>query len=136
MTTIKRLRIFAGPNGSGKSTLVKVVNDLQVHLGVYVNADELKIELDSKEYLDFDPYFITLDLNHLKSSLIKSTFYLPSKSELLSEGLTIIKNCLYINQLVLEDNSFPLFLADYIRFQLVKHVISLHLKLSCPILQN
>ena len=47
MITIKRLRIFAGPNGSGKSTLVKVVNDLQVHLGVYVNADELKIELDS-----------------------------------------------------------------------------------------
>jgi len=33
MIPIKRLKIFAGPNGSGKSTLVKMVNDLQVHLG-------------------------------------------------------------------------------------------------------
>ena len=40
----KRLRIFAGPNGSGKSTITKTVLDY-VHVGTYVNADELKVTL-------------------------------------------------------------------------------------------
>lgn len=70
--SIKRLRIFAGPNGSGKSTLVKVVSDLQVHLGVYVNADELKIELDREQSLDFKTYSILLNIEHLRSALLES----------------------------------------------------------------
>jgi predicted ABC-type ATPase len=65
MTSIKRLRIFAGPNGSGKSTLVKVVNALHVHLGVFVNADELKTELDRHNFLDFTQYTLRLDIKHL-----------------------------------------------------------------------
>ena len=42
MNSTKRLRIFAGPNGSGKSTLVKVVENLHIDLGIYINADNLK----------------------------------------------------------------------------------------------
>ena len=46
---MKRLRIFAGPNGSGKSTIIKVVTDAGVHLGLYINADEYKKELNKIE---------------------------------------------------------------------------------------
>ena len=116
---VKRLRIFAGPNGSGKSTLVKIVDDLHVHLGVYVNADELKIELDRFQFLNFDKYEVTLDISHLKTSLQQSSFYLSIESEMLSEGLTSNGNCLNVDRVVVEDNKFPLFLADYIRLLLL-----------------
>ena len=66
MNSVKRLRIFAGPNGSGKSTLVKIVLDLQINLGVYVNADEIKIEFDQQHFIDFNRFSVTLDIEHLK----------------------------------------------------------------------
>ena len=40
----KRLRIFVGQNGSGKSTIIKIVRELGVDLGVYINADDIKNE--------------------------------------------------------------------------------------------
>jgi len=56
MTPTKRLRIFAGPNGSGKSSLVKLVEKLNVDLGIFINADEIKKELNSHRFLDFTSY--------------------------------------------------------------------------------
>ena len=50
---MKRLRIFAGPNGSGKSTIIKVVTDAGVHLGLYINADEYKKELNKTHRFNF-----------------------------------------------------------------------------------
>ena len=50
---MKRLRIFAGPNGSGKSTIIKVVTDAGVHLGLYINADEYKKELNKTHCFNF-----------------------------------------------------------------------------------
>lgn len=119
MTSIKRLRIFARPNGSGKSTLVKVVSDLHVHLGVYVNADDIKIELDREHFLDFNNYAVVLNIAHLKTSLNHSSFYVSTEGDILSEGLTEMNNCLLINGQVLSDNKFPLFLTDYIRLLLL-----------------
>ena len=55
--SVKRLRVFAGPNGSGKSTITRVVLD-HVHLGVYVNADDLKVLLEKQRFLDFAKYSI------------------------------------------------------------------------------
>lgn len=57
MTTAikKRLRVFAGPNGSGKSTITKIVLD-HVHLGTYVNADDLKVVLSRDRFIDFASY--------------------------------------------------------------------------------
>lgn len=46
----KRLRVFAGPNGSGKSTIKNIVLD-HVHLGTYINADELKVILSRERLL-------------------------------------------------------------------------------------
>jgi len=115
MTSTKRLRIFAGPNGSGKTTLIKIVNDLHVHLGIYINADEIKIELDSQHFLDFNQYKLTLDIDHLKNSLQQSTFYISNEGEKLSAGLTAMNNFLFLDNVALKDNLLPLFLADYIR---------------------
>jgi predicted ABC-type ATPase len=61
----KRLRVFAGPNGSGKSTITKIVLD-HVHLGHYVNADEIKVLLSNNRFLDFTSF----DL-HLKKTSLK-----------------------------------------------------------------
>lgn len=48
--TIPRLRMFAGPNGSGKSTLKAVVPSNL--LGVYLNPDEIQIEIVRQGFLD------------------------------------------------------------------------------------
>ncbi len=57
--THKRLRVFAGPNGSGKSTITQVVLDY-AHLGVYVNADELKKIFQRDGKLDLSDYKVVL----------------------------------------------------------------------------
>lgn len=62
----KRLRIFAGPNGSGKSSLVPIISDKQVDLGIYINADNIKKELQETLCLDFATFSLSLDLHHLK----------------------------------------------------------------------
>lgn len=42
----KRMRVFAGPNGSGKTTIFKeILRNSKVNLGVYVNADEIEMQL-------------------------------------------------------------------------------------------
>lgn len=119
MTSTKRLRIFAGPNGSGKSTLIKLVKDLDVQLGVYVNADDIKMEIDSNHFLNFNRYTLTLNLAHLKTTLSNTSFYVSPIGDKLSVDLTELNNCLYIKGEALNDNIFPLFLADYIRMLLL-----------------
>ena len=109
MSSVKRLRIFAGPNGSGKSTMIRVVSDLGVHLGIYVNADEIKIELDRDHFLDFNKYSIVLDVEHLKASLLSSSFYSSNESEDLTAGLIVERNCLFIDAVVAQDQKFSLF---------------------------
>ena len=69
----KRVRIFAGPNGSGKSTIKKIVDE-KVHLGAYVNADEIKVTLSRNRNLDFSLYGLTLHKEHFINTLRKSTW--------------------------------------------------------------
>ena len=52
--TIPRLRMFAGPNGSGKSTLKGVVPTNL--LGVYLNPDEIQIDIARRGFLDCQDY--------------------------------------------------------------------------------
>ena len=49
MTDTKRLRIFAGPNGSGKSTIINIIRNKKIDLGIYLNADEIKVQLEKLE---------------------------------------------------------------------------------------
>jgi len=71
-TTHKRLRVFAGPNGSGKSTITSIVMDY-AHLGVYVNADELKVILSRDRQLDFSAYHVNLDQQQFSESFRQSS---------------------------------------------------------------
>lgn len=75
MASYKRLRVFAGPNGSGKSTITKVVLD-HVHLGVYVNADDLKVILNNDRHLDLSNYSVILNRDNFIDELRKSTLAL------------------------------------------------------------
>ena len=48
----KRLRVIAGPNGSGKSTLTDIIRGM-VKLGIYINADEIKVKILDTARLSF-----------------------------------------------------------------------------------
>ena len=53
---VPRLRMFAGPNGSGKSTIKSLLPaDL---LGIYINPDEIQLQLQSPDGLGFDSYWV------------------------------------------------------------------------------
>ena len=71
-TVKKRLRVFAGPNGSGKSTITKIVLD-HVDLGIYVNADEIKVLLSEKRFVDFSSFGLHLNEDKFKADFLKST---------------------------------------------------------------
>ncbi len=68
----KRLRVFAGPNGSGKSTITRIVLD-HVHLGIYVNADELKVILSRDRFIDFVSYGLHLNEEKFRENFLNST---------------------------------------------------------------
>ena len=51
----KRLRVIAGPNGSGKSTLTDIIKGM-VKLGIYINADEIKVKILGSARLSFSDY--------------------------------------------------------------------------------
>ncbi len=51
----KRLRIIADPNGSGKTTLIERIKN-NVHLGVFINADEIESIIKKTTKLSFSAY--------------------------------------------------------------------------------
>lgn len=97
--SVKRLRVFAGPNGSGKSTITRVVLD-HVHLGVYVNADDLKVLLEKQRFLDFAKYGIRLNADNFVSSFKKSTL----AGRIDNVKLTLTKLSFESNRILLADD--------------------------------
>ena len=116
----KRLRIFAGPNGSGKSTIKNIVEE-KVHLGTYINADEIKVTLSSDRNLDFSLYGLTLHKDHFINTLRKSTWSERMKdvehtiSQLYFEG-----NCVRISDKYELEDYFVTFIASYIWDELLE----------------
>lgn len=117
---MKRLRIFAGPNGSGKSTIKKIVEE-KVHLGTYINADEIKVTLSRDRNLDFSLYGLTLHKDHFINTLRKSTWSERMKdvehmiSQLYFEG-----NCVRISDKYELEDYFVTFIASYIWDELLE----------------
>lgn len=110
----KRLRIFAGPNGSGKSTITKIVLD-HVHLGTYINADDIKVLLSDQRYLDFMMYGVTLNEGEFVKALHSSSLSTRIKS--IDETLANIE--FQDNSIVLKDgyvveDYFVSFITSYI----------------------
>ena len=110
----KRLRIFAGPNGSGKTTITQIVESY-VKLGVYVNADELKVLLANHRCVDFSQYGLQLDSNKFLSAFKNSSL----STRLKSVEDTLLYLSFNGNKLVLADSYiiedyFVSFIASFI----------------------
>ncbi len=71
-----RLRMFAGPNGSGKSTIKAVVEDEigQELLGVYVNADDIELEISRSDCLDISVYGVVTTAKEVLTFFKESSF--------------------------------------------------------------
>lgn len=54
-----RLRVFAGPNGSGKSTLFDSFSK-KYNAGIFLNADLLESELETKGFVDLSEFNLNL----------------------------------------------------------------------------
>lgn len=119
MSPTKRLRIFAGPNGSGKSTLINVVEKSDVHLGVYINADNLNSDLNRKKQLDFNQFKLPLDIKDFLYSFQSSSLFLKAGGEELVANLKADKTILYLASESEVNDYFTSFLADYLRNKLL-----------------
>ena len=110
----KRLRVIAGPNGSGKSTLTDIVKE-KVHLGVYVNADEIKVKILSTGRLSFSDYKLSIDDSDFYDALEKTTYKINQESNywrLENNGVTFT----VLSKL---EDYFVTFLAEFIRTSLL-----------------
>ena len=68
--------MFAGPNGSGKSLLKSYLpNEL---LGVYLNPDEIELEIRRQGFLDFVAYGVTTTADEALSFFNGSSFLISS----------------------------------------------------------
>ena len=119
MIISKRLRIFAWPNGSGKSTLINIVKSHGIDMGIYVNADEIKVDLDNNKVLDFNKYGILTTQSELNDSIIKTTFFDKELKNVVLENTHIESNKLHykINHIY---DYLSAFLADFIRVKLLQ----------------
>lgn len=115
----KRLRVFAGPNGSGKSTITKIVLD-HVHLGHYVNADEIKVFLSNNRFLDFTSFDLHLNEDKFKTDFLKSTL-----AGRIDDARATLSNIVFDdNKIVLKEgyvieDYFVSFISAYIRDELL-----------------
>lgn len=115
----KRLRIFAGPNGSGKSTLIKLVADLKIHLGQYVNADDLKFNINRDHLFDFNTFNLIFDLLDFKETFVMSLLFIKAEGESLIDSISEKSNCLIVPDNVQVNDYFTSFLSDYLRNKLL-----------------
>ena len=113
----KRLRIFAGPNGSGKSTLLKVVSDKGIHLGIYINADDLKAIINENHFCSFNDFGLILDLEDFKNKLKSSSLFTKAGGLDLLSGIGQDGNLMVVDQDV--NDYFTSFLSDYLRQSLL-----------------
>jgi predicted ABC-type ATPase len=109
--------MFAGPNGSGKSTIKSVISSKL--LGIYINPDEIEMELRLKGYLDLTRFEIQSSVDELRTFLQNSSLLLKAGLTAQANALKIEKNCVY---LAAEDlNSYyASVISDFIRQQLLK----------------
>jgi predicted ABC-type ATPase len=114
----KRMRVFAGPNGSGKTTIFKaLLVDKQVELGVYVNADDIELELSQSKSLPFGSYQLNLNEKLVHDFFKASTFSLIKRNEPdLWNKLKVENNILHVDTQI--DSYLAADLAELLRQQL------------------
>lgn len=118
MKKIHRLRIFAGPNGSGKtSVLYNLLNEKNVNLGVYVNADDIEKKL--KTGLNFSDYTINVQALEIQKYIQASNFSpIKRKEPDLWQKVQCKNNILSINTYA--DSYLAADIAEFIRQKLLE----------------
>jgi predicted ABC-type ATPase len=120
--SIKRMRVFAGPNGSGKTTIIKSLQDI-IPFGVYINADDIELQLKESKILLFNSFQLNISQEQLQDFFKKSTFSPIKRKELnLWSKIIVEKNILKINAEV--DSYLAADIAEFIRQQLLTSQIS------------
>lgn len=111
--TTKRLRIFAGPNGSGKSTITAIVRNAGIHLGKYINADELKGGINETLRFDFATYLPAIDQNDFWARFSQSALFGKADGGILKAGSRFEGTVLCLPVAV--NDYFTSFLSAYLR---------------------
>jgi predicted ABC-type ATPase len=116
----KRMRVFAGPNGSGKTTIFKgILAKEEIQLGVYVNADEIELQLAQSNVLSFDDYQLEISDSDLKHFFRESRFSpVKRKEENLWQKFFVKDNVLKVNTSI--DSYLAADIAEFIRQQLLR----------------
>lgn len=118
------MRVFAGPNGSGKTTIFKgLLGNKHIHLGVYVNADDIEKELAASGTLSFQEYKLNLD-EKVVWNFFKSSHFSPVKRNEpdLCDKLKVKNNQLHMETTV--DSYLAADIAELVRQQLLSQGIS------------
>jgi predicted ABC-type ATPase len=118
------MRVFAGPNGSGKTTIFKgILANEEVHLGAYVNADDIEKKLRETSSISFSEYGLNLSEAQVKNFFRVSTFSPVKRNEPdLWTTLSVEHNT--FKCLTRIDSYLAADLAELIRQQLLENEIS------------
>jgi hypothetical protein len=111
--------MFAGPNGSGKSTIKAAFEKKYKNLlGIFVNPDEIEVQIKKRGFLDFKKYHVQPDQNEVLDYFRRST--LLRKGRLLSQvpKLQFNKNRLDFSE-VKVNAYFASVASDFIRQKLL-----------------
>ena len=115
---MKRLRILAGPNGSGKSSLYKQLRKVEnLNLGVFVNADEIEKELQTRHIISFDSYNISAGFQEVAEAY--SYFFSSISSSCGLKDFEVIDNFLVLDKRASLGSYFASFVADFIRYKMI-----------------
>lgn len=113
----KRLRILAGPNGSGKSSVyndLRKLEDLHLHFGVFVNADEIENSLRAEGMLDVSRYGITIERDKFIEGY--TSFFNVVKGLCEIDNINFEENhIISVSDVTLIDSYFASYIADFVR---------------------
>lgn len=85
--SVPKLRVFAGPNGSGKST---IHTTFPYSLGVYVNADEIKKEVQRSGTVDISTFGLSMTTDEARARLRASSLLRHLGMDALAEAACVL----------------------------------------------
>ncbi len=116
------MRVFAGPNGSGKTTIIKSLQNV-IPFGVYINADDIEVQLKESKVLLFSSFQLKISQDQLQQFFQESTFSpIKRKEPDLWTKIIVEKNILKINTQV--DSYLAADIAEFIRQELLESEMS------------
>jgi predicted ABC-type ATPase len=116
------MRVFASPNGSGKTTIIKNLQEI-IPFGVYVNADDIEVQLRESNILLFNSFQLKVTQKQIQSFFQKSTFSPIKRNESdLWTKISVENNILKIQAKI--ESYLAADIAEFIRQQLLASEIS------------